>query len=83
MAVNNIPSLAYRFVRWKLCREFELRKNSEYVKGLNEKFQVFVNSDGIVSIDWDTWSGFTVTALNSESEPLVKKTGEWLNKKYC
>lgn len=82
VALENMPSLAYRFVRWKLCRHFRLKKSSEYVKNLEEKFQVFCNSEGKVSIDWDVWSGFSVTALNNESEGLVRKIGDWLNKKY-
>jgi len=82
VAIENMPSLTYKFVRWRLCRNFKLKKSGEYVKGLDEKFQEFSNSDGKVSIDWDTWSGFTVTALTSESELLVEKMGAWLKQKY-
>ena len=82
VAIEDMPSLAYRFVRWKLCREFHLKKSGPYVKSFDEKFQKFSNNDGQVSIDWDTWSGFTVTALTSESEPLVRNMGVWLKEKY-
>jgi len=82
MAVECMPSLAYRFVRWKLCKKFQLKKSGNYVKSLDEKFQEYRNSDGRVSIDWDIWSGFAVTALTPESESLVKNIGNWLREKY-
>ena len=31
-----------------------------------------------VSIDWDTWSGFSVTALDSDSEQLVSNIARYL-----
>lgn len=82
VSINDMPSFAYRFVRWKIKRKFHLQKDGEYTKGLNEKFQKFLNANGSVSIDWDIWSGFTVTALNSESESLVEEIGVYLREKY-
>lgn len=81
--VEGMPSLAYRFVRWRLCRQFELTKASDYVKGLDEKFQSFASAQGKVSIDWDNWSGFTVVALDTPSEPLLLNIKSWLQNKYA
>ena len=82
VAVDDMPPLAYRFVRWRLCKEFNLKKAGDYIQGLDEKFQDFSGVDGKVSIEWDNWSGFMVIALDSESEPLVEKIGSWLEKKH-
>ena len=82
IAIENMPSITYRFVRWQLCRKFGLKKSGEYTTGLDEKFQEFSSADGTVSIEWDIWSGFTVTALDSDSEVLVEKVGVWLKDKY-
>ena len=83
VSLAQFPSLAYRFVRWKLTRRFKLRKSGSYVKGLDEKFQKFSCDKGNVTIDWDIWSGFIVTALDAESEALVREIGDYLKSKYA
>jgi len=83
VSLDRVPSLAYRVVRWKLTRHFNLKKSSPYIKVLEEKFQNFSGDKGNVSIDWDVWSGFVVTALNTESEPLVREIGDYLKGRYA
>lgn len=82
VAVEGFPSLAYRFVRWKICRKFNLIKSSDFTNGINEKFQEYMIDDNRISIEWDSWSGFTVTAKHKSSEKLVREIGEWLKYKY-
>ena len=82
VAIDDMPSLAYRFVRWRLCKEFSLNKAGDYKRGLDSKFQDFSGAEGKVSIEWDNWSGFSVVALDSESEPLVDDIRCWLKGRY-
>jgi hypothetical protein len=66
-----------------LCKEFQLDKSGSYTKSLDAKFQEFRNSENKkIRIDWDIWSGFSVTALTSESEGLVNEIGHWLKNNY-
>lgn len=82
VSLDRMPSLAYRIVRWKLTRRFKLKKSSPYIKVLDERFQNFSGDRGNVSIEWDILSGFVVTALNTESEPLVREIGGYLKGRY-
>ena len=47
-----------------------------------EKLRSYASSQGEVAIDWDNWSGFTVTALDVNSEDLVLDIGRYLNDKW-
>jgi len=82
VAIEDMPSLKYRFVCWRICRNFNLKKSSDYTRGLDEKFQSFSSAHGSVSIDWDNWSGFMVVSLSPASDSLVMKISEWLKEKY-
>jgi len=82
VAIEGAPSLAYRLVSWKLKRKFKLKKRGVLNKTFDEKFQEYEKDGVSVSIDWDIWSGFTVTALTPESESIVNEIGEYLEKKY-
>ena len=82
VAIEDMPSLTYKFVSWKLKRKFGLKQSSKFIATMDEKFQEYSTDGMTVSIDWDTWSGFMVTALTTESEPLVRDIGDWLKQKY-
>lgn len=82
VTLKEAPSLSYRIIRWKICRRFNLKKNGKYVKSHDQKFQEFRGGRGVVDIAWDNWSGFMVTALTKDSEPLVREIGSWLESKY-
>jgi len=82
VGVEGMSSLAYRFVSWKLIRKFGLKKRGDLNKTLDEKFQVYEKDGASISVDWDVWSGFTVTAIDSESENIVNEIGKYLERKY-
>jgi hypothetical protein len=83
VALEGMPSLAYRFLSWKLKRKFGLKKSTTLTSTVEERFQEYSKDENQVSIDWDVWSGFMVTALTAESEGLVQEIGDWLKTKYC
>jgi hypothetical protein len=83
VAIEGMPSLTYKFVSWNIKRKFGLKKSSEFTSTIEEQFQEYMKDGNRVSLDWDVWSGFTVTALTGESESLVQEVGDWLKIKYC
>lgn len=82
VAIEGMPSLTYKFVSWKVKRKFGLKKSSQLTSTIDQKFQEYLKDGMRMSIDWDTWSGFMVTALTPESENLVSEIGVWLKHKY-
>jgi hypothetical protein len=42
-------------------------------------FWEFRRDDWVVSLDWDVWIGFMVTAGSAEAEPLVRVIAAWLD----
>jgi len=82
VGIENMPALAYKFVAWRLKRKFKLTKVSVLTSTVEEQFQQYEYDGKCVGIDWDIWSGFTVTALSPESESIVKEIGNYLEKKY-
>jgi len=68
----------YSELKQNLKNKFNLKDKTQTITGFDEVFQELFNKDGQVSIDWDIWGGFLVTALNRESEPLVNKIKEYL-----
>ncbi len=76
------PVWRYRWEAWRITRRYGLRKRGPYVKGLDERFQEFRKDWQLINIDWDVWSGFTVTAVNQQAEPLVADIGNYLKAKY-
>jgi hypothetical protein len=45
---------------------------------LDQVFGEFRRGEQIVELAWDNWSGFIVTAQNSEAGPLVREIGAFL-----
>lgn len=82
VAVEGMPSLVYRFVAWKIKKKFNLTKQGSLNQTLDEKFQKYEKDGALLSIDWDIWSGFVVTALNEKSKDLVTEIGKYLQQKY-
>lgn len=81
--IYDIPVWKYSWVKWKLRKKFKLKGKSNTVITFDERFQELLCKEAKVSIDWDIWSGFTVTSLNNESELLVKKIREYLKAEYA
>ena len=82
VSIDKMPVFKYRFIRWLICKQFGLKKHSKYVQGLNERFQTFQGEAGQVSIEWDAWSGFIVSAVDKDSETLLEQIHSWLEKRY-
>jgi len=82
VGVEDLPAWKYRWFKWKIRKAFKLKTKSKTVATFDEKFQELSCKAGEVGIDWDVWSGFTVTSLNNESDSLVKKIQEYLKSNY-
>ena len=82
VSIEDVPSSKYTNLRDALCGALQLEAAGEYIEGLNEKCQLFESSEGKISIDWDNWSGFLVTASDEQSEPLLEKVEGWLRENY-
>ena len=83
ISLYNCPKILYWWVKRNVKNQFSLKPINNTVEGLNESFQNFESLDGkYISIDWDNWSGFTITALNKKSEEFLLSIGEYLKKKY-
>lgn len=79
---NDIEMLLYSKITKEIINLFDLNISSEKVKGLDEIFQEFSSGKSIISIEWDNWSGYIVTAINKEAEPLAKEIAKYVNKNY-
>jgi len=75
-------SLQYYWIKRKIIKQFQLKSVSDEQSTVNEIFQSYISFKGKISIDWDNWSGLTVTALNKESEELLLKIEQFLRDKY-
>ena len=82
VAVEGMPSLAYRYITREICRLFQLSSAGEYVWCEQGSYHKFTHGRCNLSMDWGHDNGFTVTALSPDSEPLVKDIGQWLQQKY-
>lgn len=80
--ISDMPEWKYSWVKWKLKKSFSLKKKTKTIISLDERFQEFYSKTGSISVDWDNWNGFTVTALSKESEHLVQEIQEFLQNKY-
>ncbi len=77
----DVSSIKYWWIKRQLIKKFHLEKKTDAFQGATEKFQIYSSEDAEISIDWDNWSGFTVTALNAKSDRLVLDIANFLNKK--
>ena len=69
---SKIPSLLYWWYKRRIIKKFDLKAVTSIVEDLDVKFQTFQSENGYkISLEWDTWSGFSIVALNKESEKLV------------
>src|SRR5947208_2400630 len=73
-----VSSDSYRALCDAIVAAFELVPNSSLVDGWDLIFQDYRNGDHVVGLEWDNWTGFTVIAKNSDSEPLVRDIAAWL-----
>jgi len=60
---------------------FELAPHTAPVtNGYDIVFQDYRRGEQILGLEWDNWTGFTVVAKSSASEPLVREIAAWLLK---
>jgi hypothetical protein len=76
---NQISSSNYRKITDCVVKKFNLTPHSEFTQSLDEKFQDFIFSKSIVSLEWDIWLGYIVTAKNSEAEELVGNISSYIS----
>jgi len=69
---SKIPSILYWWYKRKIIKKFQLSIVSDKIRGIDTIFQTFQSKNGyMINIEWDVWSGFSIVALNKESEKLV------------
>ena len=78
ISINDLPRGEYQTLSDKIEKEFNLKKKGPLTKGLDEEFQKYTDGNSNISIDWDIWSGFCVTAENDNAEVLLKKIEKYL-----
>ena len=76
------PKLLYRFVAWKIAKKYKLKKSGPLLKGVDELAQIYADQNYNIAIEWDNWTGFTVVALDEDSEELIKEIDSYLEEKY-
>jgi hypothetical protein len=70
---------SYRAMCSSLVNAFQLVPDTPLVSnGWDIVFQDYRCGEQIVGLEWDNWSGFTVVAKTSETEPLVQEIAAWL-----
>jgi hypothetical protein len=70
-----VPCSDYPAVCADVVAAFGLQLHTLPIAGLDQVFGAFRKGEQIVELAWDNWSGFIVTALNTEAEPLVREIG--------
>jgi hypothetical protein len=49
-----------------------------FAAGLDVVFMDYRRGEQVVEMAWDNWTGFTVVAKSTNSEPLVREMAAWL-----
>src|SRR5207245_410338 len=75
------PAGSYRAICEVVAGTFELAPHTAPVtNGYDIVFQDYRRGEQILGLEWDNWTGFTVVAKSSASEPLVREIAAWLLK---
>ncbi len=53
--------------------------SSTFLAGMDLLLMHYRRGNLEIELAWDNWMGFTVTAKNSDAEPLVREAGAWLS----
>ena len=78
LSINKVPKNEYQSLSIKIEKEFNLEKIGPLTKGMDEEFQKYTDGNSNLSIDWDIWSGFSVTAEDEKAEALLIKIEKYL-----
>ncbi|WP_328185260.1 hypothetical protein [Marinobacter sp. OP 3.4] len=79
---NSIQSRCYQEVTKAIVVEFGLEPAGGKVRGLDEVFQDFKRDNEVVSLEWDSWSGYIVNAKTKSAEPLVREIAGYVSTKF-
>ena len=74
----NVPSFLYWWYKKKIIKKFNLQPNTNETNSLDTRFQTFISDGGRVNIEWDTWSGLSIVALDDKTEKLLLDILEYL-----
>jgi hypothetical protein len=76
-----VPADSYRHLSMVLAAMFDLvPEGGPVTNGYDIAFRDYRRGGQVVELAWDNWTGFTVVAMNPDSEPLVQEIGDWLLK---
>ncbi|MEO9594406.1 hypothetical protein [Rhodopirellula bahusiensis] len=75
----DVDAIDYPKLVARIVAQFDLKSSSELVVGPDQLIGVHTNGQCSIGLDWDSWSGFFVTAHAPEAEPLVKSIGAFLS----
>jgi len=78
ISFDEIPSFLYWWYKRKLVKKFHLVQENKMVKDVDTKFQTFILDGNLINIEWDNWNGFSIVALDKNSEPLLLEFLEYL-----
>lgn len=85
VAFESMNASDYPDVVDALEKHFLLEPRTERVQGLDEMFQQFKRGNIELKLEWDIWSGFSVTAVSADAEHFIRRVAsfvkEWLRKR--
>lgn len=77
--MSQVPAADYPEVCKAVVTNFGLIPDYEsFAAGLDAVFMEYRRGEQVVEMAWDNWTGFTVVAKTTNSEPLVHEIAEWL-----
>lgn len=79
---DSIESDMYSSITSAVVSRFRLEVVTKKVTGLNEIFQSFKLDNEIVSLEWDNWSGYAVSAKSKSAEPLGRKIAGYISSTF-
>ncbi|AOE49524.1 hypothetical protein [Kangiella sediminilitoris] len=80
VALDGCSRFTSKYIRWRIVRKFSLTKSEKLFDDLDSVSNKYCKQQETVLIEWDTWSGLTVTAVDSLSEKLVLEIGGFVKK---
>jgi hypothetical protein len=81
-AIAGTPKAKYGVLAKSVSEAFSLRTCGALTDSMDEIFQEYTDGDYSISIEWDIWTGFSVRALSSDSDSLVKDIHFYLDQHY-
>ena len=77
--MSRVPAADYPELCKAVVTAFGLAPDYEsFAAGLDAIFMDHRRGEQVVEMAWDNWTGFTVVAKATNSEPLVREIAAWL-----